>query len=357
MKKILLTFLFGVIILPAFSQAKKVAILETVDRDGSVSYAHKLMLRANLAKAVTNTPGYEAYDRTDMDAILGEQNFQRTGMVSDDQIKKLGEMTGAEYILVAEAVKVDDANMFITAKILNVETAQTERTDNALMNMSAADIQHGCESLANKLLGIMTKSTPTSDTKISQDTKTTNQQKNTKNSNPVNHLLIGTIKTFEDGTSGVVFYATDDGHGLVVSLVETTTQWLDARKYQDIGMVPNEEDANSSLVSGFNYTNAILTQLGTSQAPAAAWCKSLGSQWYLPTVGELIYLFKIANLGDDESGPISTTLTSKGGGYFNGWYWSCSEQEKDEAWNVSASGRCSSEDKKEELKVRAVRAF
>lgn len=376
MKKVLLILLLGAIMLPAFSQAKKVAILETVDRDGSVSYAHKLMLRANLAKAITNTPGYEAYDRTDMDAILGEQNFQRTGMVSDDQIKRLGEMTGAEYILVAEAVKVDDANLFITAKILNVETAQTERTDNALMNMSAADIQHGCESLANKLLGLSANASSNVDKTSSQTPQKNSAVKDFFNNLSSQHAtkkaktgddkieeqtytnpLIGTLKTFEDGTAGIVFYTTNDGHGLVVSLVETTAKWLDARKYQDITMVPNDENVNSSLVSGANYTNAILTQLGSSQAPAAAWCKSLGQEWYLPSAGELIYLFKIANLGDNESGPISTALISKGGGYFSDWYWCSSEQEKDEAWNISASGRTSSEDKKEELKVRAVRAF
>lgn len=157
MKRILI-FLFVLgMLMPTYvllAQNKKVAILETVDKEGNISYAHKLMLRSNLAKAITRTPGYEAYDRTDMDAIMGEHNFQRTGMVSDDQIKLLGEMTGAAYILVAEAVKVDDANMFITAKILNVETARTEMSDNVLMGTDASQIQDGCVELASKLFGV-----------------------------------------------------------------------------------------------------------------------------------------------------------------------------------------------------------
>ncbi|MBQ4395040.1 MAG: hypothetical protein IJP45_01170 [Paludibacteraceae bacterium] len=133
-------------------ETKKVAILETVDREGKVSYANKLILRSNLAKAITNTPGYEAYDRTDMDAILGEQNFQRTGMVSNEQIKRLGEMTGAKYVLVAEAVVVDASNMYITAKLLDVETARTEMTDNQMMGSTAKEIQRGCQLLAEKLI-------------------------------------------------------------------------------------------------------------------------------------------------------------------------------------------------------------
>ncbi len=146
-------FLFAFIFpMMAISQVKKIAILETVDKNGDISYAHKLMLRASLSKAITNTEGYEAYDRTDIDAIMGEQDFQRTGMVSDDQIRQLGEMTGAMYILIAEAAKVDNANMFITAKVLNVETAKTEMTDNLLMEATPSDIQKGCTNLANKLL-------------------------------------------------------------------------------------------------------------------------------------------------------------------------------------------------------------
>lgn len=141
-------------------EVKRVAILETVDKENKISYANKLILRASLSKAITLTEGYEAYDRTDVDAIMSEQDFQRTGMVSNDQIKRLGEMTGANYILVAEAVQVDYKNMFITAKLLDVETARTIMTDNVMMGTSADEIQEGCKTLSEKLFS----NTPTSKT-------------------------------------------------------------------------------------------------------------------------------------------------------------------------------------------------
>ena len=151
MKTKTLLFLFLLISGIMSAQVKRVAILETVDRENKVSYGNKLILRANLSKAITNTAGYEAYDRTDIDAIMGEQNFQRTGLVSNDQIKKLGEMTGANYILVAEAAVVDANNMFITAKLLDVETARTIMTDNVMMAANPEAIQEGCVTLAKKL--------------------------------------------------------------------------------------------------------------------------------------------------------------------------------------------------------------
>lgn len=151
------------------AETMRVAILEPVDRENKVSYATKLVLRSNLAKAVTNTAGYEAYDRSDMDAIMGEQNFQRTGMVSEDQIKRLGEMTGAKYILVAEAAVIDANNMFITAKVLDVETARTVMTDNLMMGMDAKKIQDGCATLAGNLFRT-TATTSTTKAKTKENT-------------------------------------------------------------------------------------------------------------------------------------------------------------------------------------------
>ena len=154
MKKCFLTM---ILFFAAFSMmaqnVKKVAILETVDKENKVDYVHELMLRANLTKAITNTPGYEAYDRTDIDQVMSEHDFQRTGMVSEEQIKRIGVMTGASYVLIAEAAKADANNLFITAKIVDVETAKTDRTDNKLISINADAIQRGCNELAFSLLG------------------------------------------------------------------------------------------------------------------------------------------------------------------------------------------------------------
>ena len=164
MKTKFLTVLLLLSVAVVSAETMRVAILEPVDRENKVNYGTKLILRSNLAKAVTNTEGYEAYDRSDMDAIMGEQNFQRTGMVSEDQIKRLGEMTGAKYILVAEAAIIDAQNMFITAKVLDVETARTVMTDNLMMGMDAKKIQEGCATLAGNLFHT-TAVVPTAGTK------------------------------------------------------------------------------------------------------------------------------------------------------------------------------------------------
>lgn len=91
---LLITLLLLAFAMAATAQNKKIAILETVDKKGDVSYGVLLQLRSNLTYAISNTPGYLGYDRVDMAQIVGEHDFQRTGLVSDEQIRKLGAITG-----------------------------------------------------------------------------------------------------------------------------------------------------------------------------------------------------------------------------------------------------------------------
>lgn len=154
MKKLLIILLSVLSLTAVAQEAKKVAILETVDKVGDVPYGIKLQVRMSLTYAISNTPGYEGYDRVDMASIMGEQNFQRTGMVSDAQIKKLGEMIGAQYVLIAEAALYDEQNIIITAKVLDVETGGVANSaPPAFANKDPEKMQAACVTLAQKLLG------------------------------------------------------------------------------------------------------------------------------------------------------------------------------------------------------------
>ncbi|MDE5611524.1 MAG: formylglycine-generating enzyme family protein [Odoribacter sp.] len=134
------------------NQVKKVAILEVVDKKGTISDGIKLMVRTYLAATITNTPGYEGYDRTNVASIMSEQNFQRTGHVSDAGIKRLGEMTGADYILVAEVAELDGNNVVLTAQILDIETAKAVNYAKPVPSRTRPeDLEKGCRELAMSL--------------------------------------------------------------------------------------------------------------------------------------------------------------------------------------------------------------
>ncbi len=338
------------------SAQKKIAILETMDKVGNVPYPIKLMVRNNLNKAISNTPGYEGYDRVDMSQIMSEQEFQRTGLVSEEQIKQLGEISGADYILVAEAALFDESNIFVTAKILNVETARNEQTENSLMGMTAQDIQHGCESLAYRLLGLpdpFTQEKTVVTTKKPEKTKVAGVKKNDGVTTiSENNSKVGDIKTFPDGTQGVVFYI-ENGRGLAVSLTERELKWDASRHAEDIGGLQNTDENDHPFTYGQGKTNtqAILSVLGT-EAEAANWCTSFGDDWYLPSSGELYYLMVTAKKGSMLFNKLSSV-----GAKLEGWYWSSTEHNKKEAMNVSDGGSVFTESKKSNVNVRAIRAF
>ncbi len=159
-KKILLMLIALIFVCPIFGQSgstKRVAILEIVDKDGTVPYGVKLMIRSKLGTAINNTAGYEAYDRVDIASIMNEQEFQRTGLVDDSQIRKLGDITGANYILVAEAANIDEKNVAIIAKILNVESAKIDQTANIHSDIEINELEGSCRTLAERLLKINLK--------------------------------------------------------------------------------------------------------------------------------------------------------------------------------------------------------
>ncbi len=134
------------------SAQKKIAILETRSADGSVANGYLTMVSSNLETGIINNKEYMAYNRAQVATLLKEHNFQRSGMVNDEEIRQLGKMAGVDYVLASEAVLLDGRQLFVTAKVLNVETGQYDMSDNELMDYNPVAVQAGCKSLAYKLL-------------------------------------------------------------------------------------------------------------------------------------------------------------------------------------------------------------
>ncbi|MDR0687976.1 MAG: SUMF1/EgtB/PvdO family nonheme iron enzyme [Prevotellaceae bacterium] len=133
--------------------AKKVAVLEPTEASGNVTTMQKEIIRGALEEAITNMPGYEAFTRTNIDAIVNELNFQQSGMVDEDQRKRIGSMSGAEYICLSK-LAVEGDEFYITCSLVEVESGRISHTANELMpNMPRSAILEGCKRLAEKLIG------------------------------------------------------------------------------------------------------------------------------------------------------------------------------------------------------------
>ena len=157
MKRFLFSFCLILACLSVFAQTeiKRVAILETVDKVGDVNYGVKTLLRQSITYAITRTAGYEGYNRVDMAQIMGEHNFQRTGYVSDEQIKKLGQMTGAAFVLIAEAANYDPTHIVVLANLVNVESGRIVNSSIPIVAPTDPNgMSKSCADLAKMLLNL-----------------------------------------------------------------------------------------------------------------------------------------------------------------------------------------------------------
>ena len=164
MKKLFI-ILFAALSMTAVAQeeVKRIAILETVDRAGDVNLGVKNLLRQSITFGINRLQGYEGFNRVDMAQITGEHNFQRTGYVSDSDIKKLGSMTGAQYVLIAEATNYDATHILVFANLVDVETGRV--TNSSIPKVAGIDPEQmykDCAEVAKSLLGITTSGSNTS---------------------------------------------------------------------------------------------------------------------------------------------------------------------------------------------------
>ena len=359
----------------------KVAVLDPTTSGIAMDEGTKLAVQELISSSLVNTGKFTIVERSMIDKIVKEQSFQNSDIADNSQATAIGKLSGASKVFLSAVSLVGGRNM-LSIKVIDVETATIEQQKTKIVNSS--DLLDIVEPLTLELIGIKTNSSYA--TISQQHNNSTNLEspqtqiirhelKNyTQKDIMSNNISIGDLITFDDGTKGIVFYLDGSGHGLVVSLDQTETKWQDetrSKKCQDISQLVNEKEPSKYLNIGLGkqQTQMIISQLGWGKAPAAEWCLRHGDGWYLPSAGELWHLFTNANFNtnsndrikgsfDANDGFISKMLKMAGGEPLNSnWYWSSSEEEQENAWNVSVKGKFSTEEKTEEVAVRAVRYF
>lgn len=153
--KRLLIILLSVLSLTAVAQNKKtVAVLDPICRDKSVNAFFQQIVRGSMENAVTATDEYVSYDRTAFDKVMEEHAFERTGVVEDSEIRRLGAFAGVDYVLVTE-LSASEGYMNIIVKIINIETGESSKSLNELTEMQPKIVQSVCTDLAKRLFGII----------------------------------------------------------------------------------------------------------------------------------------------------------------------------------------------------------
>lgn len=137
------------------AQNRKIALLEPRAGDGTVvSGMEKAMIRGELRKAIVEVDGYDAVTRSDIDQLMKEQDFQRTGNVRDDDIHRMGQMAGADYLCVSILNK-SLTGYYIEAYFIDVETGHISNPSSQygeVINGQMINLLAVCQLLANELI-------------------------------------------------------------------------------------------------------------------------------------------------------------------------------------------------------------
>lgn len=151
-KRIFSLLMLCVVCQLSFAQTvKKIAVLETIDQENRIPHGVELSVRSWMTIAIAEFEGYEAYDRINVSSMLGEHEFQRTGYVSPESIKKLGQMVGVDYLLISEIGYVDNINIIIVTRLIDITTTQVVKIGNYQTATDAQSISSACRALAGYL--------------------------------------------------------------------------------------------------------------------------------------------------------------------------------------------------------------
>ena len=124
MQKLIITSLIALFSLAAMAQTeRKVAIF---DPAGSVGNSIREIAREEISSIIVNTGGYTVLERQLINRVLEEHRFQQGGLVDDTQASELGRMIGANFVVVTSISQLG-ANLYISCKMIDVETARIER--------------------------------------------------------------------------------------------------------------------------------------------------------------------------------------------------------------------------------------
>ena len=146
-------FMLSIVSTPSAAQIK-VAILEPIIETGEVSAIYKSVLRSKLISSISNEEvNYEAFTRSDIDAIMREQHFQNNGILDEEIRIRLGNLGGVDCICVSKLAE-GSGYINIDIMLINVKSGKIESVANKLISNDLSELEETAIELGRKLVGL-----------------------------------------------------------------------------------------------------------------------------------------------------------------------------------------------------------
>ncbi len=142
---ILLLFL---LVIPGFADTLAIpnaVVGEDVPPTVSVPVSDKI------AEAIVSSKIFDVLDRAYVEQIMEEQNFQLSGIVSEDEIAQVGAFIGADYVCVSRVTRIEMIYS-ISSKIIEVETGKVAAQTSAEAAGTTMVIFNLASQVGNKLV-------------------------------------------------------------------------------------------------------------------------------------------------------------------------------------------------------------
>lgn len=138
-----------VCVVSAMAQKPKVAVYITGDDPINE------LVGSSLEDGLAHNGKYTAVERTAsfLNAIGREHSYERSGAVDDDQIARLGRQFSVQYVCVASVSTVWDNEKYISARIIDVESAEVVATGSSNGSVSTTErLVNALDALSESLL-------------------------------------------------------------------------------------------------------------------------------------------------------------------------------------------------------------
>ena len=109
--------------------AKKVAVVVA----GNITAEQKSMVNSAIMGRLSGNKEYKVFERNDafVKSLEKEHDFQLGGLVPESEIRKIGERSGADYVIVVNAVVTSDEECQVSGRLIDLVSGEVLKTCNA----------------------------------------------------------------------------------------------------------------------------------------------------------------------------------------------------------------------------------
>ncbi|MDR1973531.1 MAG: hypothetical protein LBQ31_02535 [Bacteroidales bacterium] len=145
----------------AFGQKKVAVYVAGGEEDGLSGF-----VGAYMVDAIVKSSDFLAVERTSdfISELTKEQSYQQSGAVNDDQISRLGQQFGVQYVCVVK-IGAMGVNQYLSARLIDVETGTVIRSSKPVL-FTFPETEQACRSVSFELTLVrqqaVTEETPSS---------------------------------------------------------------------------------------------------------------------------------------------------------------------------------------------------